>query len=145
LVFAIMLSFILFTFAAGVLNITTKEMNFSTSGKNSDNAFYAADSGIECALFNDMTGKNVFVEKGPETVSCFGEKISLKENFPDFDFVVLSLGQDGQSCAKVMVEKSLIGISQETIITSKGYNLGGTESCNQLGLNSIERVLEVRY
>jgi hypothetical protein len=150
LVFAIILSVILFTFAAGVLNIATKELNFSTSAKDSNNAFYAADSGVECALENDMSTKHVFLDPAGDPppdidpVACFGDDNISSTPYPKFEFILLDLGPGGQACAKVLVEKNfdLLG---STRITSKGYNMGSVNNCDQTGLNSTERVIEVIY
>jgi len=141
LFFAIMVSIILFIFTAGVLNIATKELNFSTSGKNSNIAFYAADSGIECALYNDMRTKDVFTEKGTMLPSCFNEEIKFDEGYPVFKFRVFNLGPDTQACAIVTVDKRF---PPSTKIISKGYDIGGKD-CNPLGLNSTERAIEVNY
>lgn len=145
LFFAVMLSIVLFTFAAGVLNIATKELNFGTSSKKSNDSFYAADSGVECALFNDMQGKTAFTASSEGKISCFGQDINLNGTYPLFDFVLMSLGSDDKSCAKISVEKNEAVTPMETKIISKGYNMGGGADCNQLGLNSIERVIEVNY
>jgi len=149
LVFAIMLSVILFTFAAGVLSIATKELNFTTSGKDSNDAFYAADSGIECALFNEKNGN---FNKGSVVteINCFEEKISLEGKYPIFNFTLLNLGSSGQACTNILVNKEAGSSPEpENQIISKGYNLGGNDKfkCKQLefGLESTERVIEVLY
>ncbi|HNW71551.1 MAG TPA: pilus assembly PilX N-terminal domain-containing protein [Candidatus Paceibacterota bacterium] len=143
LVFAIIISVILFSIAAGVLNISMRELNFSTSAKDSDNSFYAADSGIECVLFNDKIGSVSFSESSPGVIDCFGETIVVNGSYPVFDFTVNYLGPNNKSCAKVTVAKDTI--TYGTKVVSKGYNLGGDNDCYQTGLNSTERVIEVNY
>jgi len=44
--------------AAAISNIAYKEQLISTSGRESRFAFFAADSGVECALFHDLKGGN---------------------------------------------------------------------------------------
>jgi hypothetical protein len=156
LLFSIMLSMIFLTVAVGVLNIAVKELNFSTSGKNTNDAFFAADSGVECALFNDKSSSTFFVNPDVEgylsdlaSFTCFGEKIDLKQKYPNFDFTVIGLGSNNISCAKVNVLKTFDEITDiiSTKITSKGYNIDGDskEKCGAYNSNSIERVLEVTY
>jgi hypothetical protein len=44
--------------AAAISNIAYKEQLISSSGRESRYAFFAADSGVECALFHDLKGGN---------------------------------------------------------------------------------------
>ena len=143
LLFAIVVSMILFTILAGVLNIALKETIFSTSIKSSNDAFYIADSAVECALLNDKSDSTVFVENGDNTISCFNRIYPVVVNSTIFSFVVSGLDKD--SCANVSVEKIHDGSEFHTSIISKGYNKGGSSDCVQTGLQSVERVLEVTY
>ena len=143
ILFAVTLSGILLSIALGVANIAQKEIRFGTSAKDTNDAFFAADTGAECALFNDKSTSNSFAQTGGTgTVSCFGGSISLSGSYPSWSFVVSGLGNGGQGCAKVTVDKSIL---PTTTIISKGYNNGGgTGSCVQ-GTNSVERELELNY
>ena len=53
ILFAVTLSAILLSIALGVSNIAFNEAKFSTSVKNTNDAFFAADVGAEQALFWD--------------------------------------------------------------------------------------------
>lgn len=144
LLFSIMLSAIFLTIALGVLNISVKELNFSSSAKDASNAFFAADSGVECALYNDKTGSTTFTVAGG-TIDCFGTSYTLS---PSFGFNITRLGSNNSSCAKVNVSKTFDSNTPpnviSTIITSKGYNLGDSD-CTSSNINRVERVLEVNY
>ena len=154
LLFAVMLSAIFLSIALGVSSIALKELNFSSSAKDSDNAFFAADSGVECALYNDKLDSTVFIEKGEPVIFCFGVnryevKNSIGETSMDFSFNVSGLGSNGQSCVAVDVLKTIDRSTDpmtilSTKITSKGYNLG-RDDCSWNGENRVERVLEVNY
>lgn len=144
LLFSVMLSSIILAVALGVANIAYKEIRFSTSTKDTNNAFLAADTGTECALFNDRSDGNSFVQTGGTgVVQCLGGYISLSGSFPVLSFIMSGLGTNGQGCAIVTVDKT--NLSAITLI-SKGYNIGGgvSGSCNP-GSDSIERVLELSY
>ncbi len=160
LLFAIMLSTIFFTIALGVLNISVKELNFSTSAKDTGNAFFAADSGVECALYNDKSGSDTFTGENisTATINCFSNEIKLNSSKDDtsqsFIFNITGLGSNGVSCAKVTVVKKfdisvdplVPSVVTSTKITSKGYNIGGdNENCDSKNTNRVERVLEVNY
>ena len=123
ILFAVTLSALLLSIAIGVTNIAFKELRFGTNARDTNDAFFAADTGIERALFDDKTGG---ASSGP--------------------FDIGNLGSVSKSCVKVTVEKVSGQIPFETTIISKGYNTGsgGGNSCNP-PTNAVERQLEVRY
>ena len=66
ILFAVTLASILLTISLGVSNIALREIKFSTSAKDTNDAFFAADTGTECALFNDKPPTR-FPVAGPAT------------------------------------------------------------------------------
>ncbi|MCK5096208.1 MAG: hypothetical protein KAR24_02550 [Candidatus Pacebacteria bacterium] len=74
----------------GILNIITKEIILSTASQNSRIAFFAADSGIECAMHWDMV--NVIEEKrglsGNYPFSFFPATLASSTYFNTDDFTV---------------------------------------------------------
>ena len=42
------------------MNISLKEIKFGTSARDTNDAFFAADTGAECALFNDKSTQTNF-------------------------------------------------------------------------------------
>lgn len=143
LLYAVMLSSIILAITLGVANISLKEINFSTSAKDTNDAFFAADTGAECALYYDKSTTSAFIDPSPPSISCNGNDVALTSNPPYWNFIVSQLGSERKSCAKVTVDKS---DPTSTAIISKGYNDGGDaiDSCDQ-GQNSVERQLEVSY
>src|SRR3989344_4409559 len=91
LLFAVTLTGIIVSIALGIASISFKELSFNTSDKNANEAFSAADTGIECALFNDKS-ESPFVEGGGNTIQCLGSDITLSGSFPSWNFVVPGLG-----------------------------------------------------
>ena len=170
LLFSIMLSAVFLSISLGVLSITTKELRFNLSSRDTNNAFYATESGIECALYNDKSTSTFFVDTASSTgvldiplgeitigkeknetnsFTCFGKPVELMGVFPDFSFVITGLGSDSNSCAKVeIVKKHYTSVDLEdlifTRIISKGYNVGDG-NCESSNTNRVERVLEVSY
>ena len=143
--FSVIVSSLLLTIALSVLNTAMKELNFTISARSTGNSLFAADSGIECALGNDKSESTVFAKNnmGIKTINCNRNEINVIGEYPVFGFNVVGLGDDGQSCALVSVLKD--PEDSITKVVSKGYNLGGNNNCDQLGLNSTERVIEVNY
>ena len=142
LLFSVILSSILLAISIGVANIALKQVNFSTSAKDTNDAFFAADTGIECALRHDRSDatENAFV--GTASMNCAGSAITLSGASPSWSFVVYGLGSSGQSFVTVSVVKNL-GAGTTTIV-SKGYNIGNA-SCNSSNANRVEREIQTTY
>src|SRR3989344_1683665 len=58
----------------GIVNLAVREVFISASGRDSQQAFYAADTGLECALYwdvqNPSTGQSAFATSTSATVYC---------------------------------------------------------------------------
>ncbi len=140
LLYAIVLSSMLLAITMGVMNIAVKEVKFGTSGVETNDAFFAADVGVECALLNDKAGKNSFVQTGGTgTVTCLGDTMGLSGGYPFWSFIISGLGNGGDGCARVTVDKST---PPEVFINSKGYNKENG-SCGSVVSGNVERELQV--
>ncbi len=148
ILFAVTLSAIVLSIALGITNIAFKELKFATSAKATNDAFFAADTGIECALVNDKSSTSVFVDGGPGVIKCLGASIALSGAYPSWSFVLSNLGNSGLGCSTVNVSKddATDPNSIITTITSKGYDTGGNivDECTPF-LNTVERELETTY
>jgi len=144
LLFVVMLSSILLVVALSLSNIATKEAVFSTSTRNASDAFYAADTGAECALANDRLDNSIFKDSPDSGVGCLGNPVVLSGSGP-WNFTLTGMGSSENSCASVKVEKIIEGTDTKTIITSSGYNKIGPTGCGSNSNNITERVLEVNY
>lgn len=146
LLYVIVISSIILAMTLSVGNIALKEIKFSTSARDTNDAFFAADTGAECALYNDRSDINSFAGES-EFIKCLDPSryIGLTGELTEWHFVLSGLGIEGKSCAKVKVTKYFNDPVITTII-SKGYNDNGgyDDGCDQ-GPNTIERQLEVKY
>lgn len=155
LLFAVTLAAIFLSIALGVADITLKEINFSTSVKNSNNAFFAADTGAECALYWDSSTStnNIFGGGGDaSSMTCADQMISLQQDSSSsWSFDVNNLGIAGYACAKVTVTKTFSSdtppVALSTSIVSKGYNIGsgGAGGTCSPTSNAVERELDTNY
>jgi Tfp pilus assembly protein PilX len=148
ILFAVTLTSLLLAMALGVSNVALKETRFGTNAKDTNNAFFAADTGIECALFNDKPATK-FPVAGPAVALTCAPSIPTYSggvNTGLYTFIVTGLGNSGTSCAKVTVFKdgAIAPPYVVTTITSKGYNIGDA-SCNSTNPNRIEREIRVGY
>ncbi len=150
ILFAVTLAAILLSITLGVANVAYKELRFGTSARDTNDAFFAADTGIECALINDKTTGTSFLLSGSSgKVSCFGGDITLGGSAPEWNFVVTGLGSNGQGCSYVTVTKD--AVSQDpyivTTLNAKGYNIytPGLPACGSTSANRIEREIKLTY
>lgn len=56
LIFAILVSVMVLAVGTSIINISLKQVILSSSGRESQFAFYAANTGMECALYWDLAG-----------------------------------------------------------------------------------------
>ena len=92
MVFALLFTSILLIISSSVYNLFLKEILFSGAARESQFAFYAADSGAECALYYDLkwagaTGEVAFPHPFdnsitfPPGVTCNGFNLSTSNGF----------------------------------------------------------------
>ncbi|MEI8130494.1 MAG: hypothetical protein WCG55_03240 [bacterium] len=153
LLFVILLTSVLLLVSIGITNISYRETTFSFEAQESDRAFFAADTGIECALYLDAPTRGVFSGSGIGSYTCGNPPISpyLVDTSPTFSFV-LPLGP--RSCALVNVNKAYdalgTGASDYTSISSVGYNVGASSDptvcvSGTPGLRVVTRRLFLQY
>lgn len=166
LLFSVLVSGILLSIGLGIFSITYKELLLSFSDRESQVAFYAADTGTECALYWDI--------KHPDTAySVFGLVLGEATSSPAADdddnehawcaeedivdgwtttydsgkpsvvttFTLDNIGGNG-SCAEVTVtkEKDYVNAERTTRIDSRGFN-----TCDPNASRRAERGLRVEY
>ena len=118
LLFAILLTSTLLLVALGISRISYKEILFSLEARDSDRAFTAADTGLECGMYLDQNG--VFDSVG-DTFYCHGIPIVLFYD-PSGTTLQFSLPLSPNSCAQVFVDTDYLG-GDQTRIESYGYNV----------------------
>jgi len=120
----------------GVYTIILKEMQLAGLGRESELAFYAADSGAECALYWD-------VNQGPlstttsTTIKCLAQSPSVAFGNPDRK-ASFKINFDNGACARVVIDKNN---PSQTIINSYGYNV----DCDSNVSRKVERGVRVTY
>ncbi len=75
LLLAVLISSILIAVGSAIFDIALKEITLSSSGRESQFAFYSADTGVECALYWDLK-QNAFGTTSPQnSIKCGGVTI----------------------------------------------------------------------
>lgn len=156
---AVVIMSILLFISFAVANIAIKGSLFATSGRDSEYAFYAADAGIECAIYWDSRfdpSKFATSTTGGagSPINCNGANITNGSAIPGTTTAVLIGGtlanpvstfyfdmNQGSNpvpyCAIVTVTKNADG---STYIKSRGYN-----TCTISNPRRVERGVEVTY
>jgi len=144
LLLAVLVGSVLLALGVAIYNIASKDVILSSSGRESQFAFYAADSGTECALYWDYQ-QNAFATTSPLTeITCGEETAPLTRSYEPltgdyrttFSF---SLGENvTDACSSVEVTKSDSPI--RTVVVSSGYN-----TCVTTNPRRIERAIRVQY
>jgi hypothetical protein len=166
---ALIVSSMLLAIGFSIGDIILKQLQLTISGSQSQVAFYAADSGAECAMYwdrKDLYGNSVFdTEFGTTTpIESMAPMYCGKPYTGDLSLHVESKDSDGidnatttfyvdfsdpddatyQSCAKVEVVKA----GPFTTINSRGYNTPidpSSGTCNVSNARTVERGLILLY
>jgi hypothetical protein len=135
LLFSVLVSSLLLTIGLSILNISIKELAISTASKQSIYAFYAADSGREYALYNDLkVGSDFALNKTPEPETT---NIPLNGTLPvdpsdssgpNFSVIVVKTWEDPYPGGYSIVK---------TTINSTGHNSDGGDR--------VERAIQQTY
>src|SRR3989344_457522 len=145
LLIAVLVSGVLLGLGFAIFNIVSKEVILSSAGKESQFAFYSADTGVECALYWDLKQEAFVRWSQVDTISCGGTNLNFDVRSYDavshtftsqFSFF-LNGGTSGQ-CATVVVYKT--DSPTTTRIDSLGYN-----TCDSSNPRRLERGVRATY
>lgn len=144
LLMAVLISGILLALGVAIFNIVSKEIVLTSSGRESQFAFYAADSGVECALYWDSK-QDAFSSSSPQQPQCAGASVTnynVSYDAPSDTYTTVfsfSLGSDQTApCTDVTVTRQYE--PTRTTLTAAGYN-----TCVTTNPRRIERSIRVQY
>ena len=146
----------LLSISLSILTLSEKEIRLAVTTRDSQLAFYAADIGIECAIYWDIRysgGPSAFAENSGSALPGVGDGIDCSQNDIVLGWVVDAasnsatttffldlgvLGDNNDLCAEVRVSKTNDGAN--TKIESRGKN-----SCDASNTRRVERAIRVTY
>lgn len=148
LLFAVLVSSLVLSVGISILNISRKEFLLSSSARESTSAFYAADSALECAVYQDDRYDRFSAGNFLTGAACNNTgNIAVITNSPSGVYT-FDVNLNDISCAKVTVTKYAVGNPISTSIESRGYNIGANKStdlCNRTSPKKVERALYYSY
>lgn len=145
LLFTILIMSIILVIGIGVFEIILKEIVISGAGRESQIAFYAADSGVECSLYWDVKGR-VFAtssDSTPPSNNVYCNNIDIAQSWILSDVTPVSattrfdVSFNNGACVRVFVTKN----SGLTTIEGHGFNM----ACGSSDPRKVERGLRIRY
>ncbi len=144
LLFAVLISSLMLSIGVAVFNIAIKEFKLSSTGRESQFAFYAADTGTECALYWDLKFAAFSTTSPLGSLDCGGNSLSVTNTNPSpniYHSKFRILFSPEPYCVDVIVMKEDIGGTQiRTDIQAFGRN-----SCVVGSPRRVERAIRVRY
>lgn len=125
-----------------VINSAVKQLGISSLARDSQMAFFAADSGVECALYWDLkSGTNPFstTTSPTPTISCNGMTVSQATTYVNL-ISTSTVSFSPNPCISISVVKWYQGNELKTKIESRGYN-----TCTVSNPRRVERAILVNY
>tara|TARA_B100001741_G_C16523789_1_gene586053 strand:+ start:670 stop:1164 length:495 start_codon:yes stop_codon:yes gene_type:complete len=155
LFYAVVIIGVVVIVAFSIMKITISEVELSSLGKRSQQAFFIANSALECATYWD-TKDVVFVstelsglelngyEPGP--VYCFGSEVTVSDGVINFDeetFVTSfdATFDDNDMCVSVTVTKDYSNPSK----TATSIEASGRDRCSGSSTNQVQRTVIAEY
>lgn len=127
-----------------VFSLAQKQIELSRLGRDSQVAFYGADTGAECALFWDRR-YDYFATTAPASViapspQCDEQTLVASGRSATLPYTMTFQFEPNGYCAQVSVTKQ--ATDPQTIIHADGFN----EACASLSaVHTLQRSVEIRY
>jgi len=125
-----------------VFSIAQKQLILSSTGRNSQYAFYAADTAAECALYWDARF-NYFGTTTPPGIdpACDAQLLGATGNRTSYPYTIAFEFEPNGYCARVTVRKNTV--HPRTLIRANGYSVG----CDAIATSdrALQRSVELSY
>ena len=141
LLMAVLISSVLLSLGYEIYNLAVKEVTLSSAGRESQFAFFAADTGIECALWADSVLDAFATSSTVTELDCGTATSTLARQVDGTNYVTtfgITLGEGTRTqCVDVVVTRE---DPKRTRIESFGHN-----TCNVASSLRLERAIRVTY
>lgn len=141
LLLASLVSSVVLTLGISIFQIAYKQVILSSTGRDSQFAFYAADTGAECALYWDFRHDYFGTTTPPGDALCAEQVLLMSGRSDTLPYTIVYQFEANGYCADVSVRKS--GSDPHTIVHADGYST----TCADLPANprALQRSVEIRY
>jgi hypothetical protein len=148
ILFAVIVISAISVIVAGLTNTALKQVILSSLAKDSQVAFYQADTASDCIFYAEMIyspqNENFFQTEG-NVWSCGGQDLVVKPNGDgSYDLIPTEeLNVSNDPCFRISVVKNIIETDPPSVsvnIKARGYNV-----CNKSNPKIVEREIEINY
>ena len=141
LLMSVLISSVLLALGYEIYNLAVKDVALSSSGRESQFAFFAADTGIECALWADSKLDAFATSSDIIELNCGTATSTLARETVGTDYITTFDVTTGAGirtqCTTIVVTREE---PKETTIEAYGHN-----TCNLLDPLRLERAIRVTY
>ncbi|MFZ2556155.1 MAG: hypothetical protein WAZ27_04455 [Minisyncoccia bacterium] len=130
------------TLGIAVFSVAQKQVILSSLGRSSQYAFYAADTGVECALYWDMRHEYFSTTTSGVTLQCDGNPPRTSSGSPGtLPYVMNFRIEPNGYCVDVEVTKS--ATDPKTVIHADGFST----NCADIAISgrTLQRSVELSY
>lgn len=143
-IMVILLLSVILIVGLGVFDLIFREILISSAGRESQKAFYAADSGAECVQYWERS--KVFSAGAPFSITCNektinGEMTPGSPSMNDPDTSPIKIDFSNGSCVEVRLMIDHPSPDLDTLIVARGYNIG----CDDSSPKKVQRGVKITY
>jgi Tfp pilus assembly protein PilX len=152
MLFTVLIVSLILSIAVGISNLTLRQTILSALAKDSGVAFYQADAGVECGMYEDTNANfplGTTVDQGLSTdaksvLDCGGIDMQLDVSKSYTDHIEYipqdsTIRNSNQPCFSIIFDKTAVLQGGKSIVRARGYS-----SCAQ-SPRQVERLLQVTY
>lgn len=144
LLFTVLVIGLILSIGIGISNVTLKQSILSALAKDSQIAFYEADSAIECGLLYDFSNAfprgTVYTALIGSSITCGDRTLSFDVSLSNNNYLVFSYTPPSLSlpCNTILFDKR--SVPTGGIVQGFGYNI-----CDKDNPRNVQRALQVTY
>ena len=146
--FAMLIIALLIGIGSSISLLSQKQVNISTLSKQSELAFYSADSGAECVFYWDKNSTKLdpWTAQSTAAINCNAASVTVCDNTTSFctdTTKTFRISFGNNACADITLSKQQLGDAPfvvVTTLTSQGYN-----DCRANAVNQLQRTIKVTY
>ena len=141
LLLAALVSSLVLTLGLTIVAIARKSVTLSSIGRDSQFAFYAADTGLECAIYWDLRHDYFSTSTPAEAATCDGQLLVMSGREATLPHTITFEFNPNGRCAKLSVTKNLTAPNME--IRSDGFNT----TCDTISTSAraLQRSVRAQY
>ena len=144
LLLAALVASVVIVLGAAIFSLAQKELTLSSIGRDSQFAFYAADTGAECALYWDVQHRYFAPTTPSVTPTCDGETLVMSGHSPTLPYTVTFRFEPNGYCVDVAVEKSL-GPTGATVTIIRADGFSTACSLLEVSPRTLQRSVELAF